>query len=42
MRRRELFRTAAADIVGSYGTESQPAEADQGALVDLVGARCPT
>lgn len=37
MRRRELFRTAAADIVGSYGTESQPAEADQGALVDLVG-----
>ncbi|MFJ6987985.1 MULTISPECIES: bifunctional [glutamine synthetase] adenylyltransferase/[glutamine synthetase]-adenylyl-L-tyrosine phosphorylase [unclassified Streptomyces] len=38
VRRRELFRTAAADIVGSYGTESQPAEADQGALVDLVGA----
>ncbi|MEU5524148.1 bifunctional [glutamine synthetase] adenylyltransferase/[glutamine synthetase]-adenylyl-L-tyrosine phosphorylase [Streptomyces sp. NPDC047860] len=37
VRRRELFRTAAADIVGSYGTESQPAEADQGALVDLVG-----
>ncbi|MFF3844068.1 bifunctional [glutamine synthetase] adenylyltransferase/[glutamine synthetase]-adenylyl-L-tyrosine phosphorylase [Streptomyces sp. NPDC002328] len=37
VRRRELFRTAAADIVGSYGTESQPAEAGQGALVDLVG-----
>ncbi|WP_344013235.1 bifunctional [glutamine synthetase] adenylyltransferase/[glutamine synthetase]-adenylyl-L-tyrosine phosphorylase, partial [Streptomyces thermospinosisporus] len=37
VRRRELFRTAAADIVGSYGTESQPAEADAGALVDLVG-----
>ncbi|MDN0194627.1 bifunctional [glutamine synthetase] adenylyltransferase/[glutamine synthetase]-adenylyl-L-tyrosine phosphorylase [Streptomyces sp. S.PNR 29] len=38
VRRRELFRTAAADIVGSYGTETQPAEADQGALVDLVGS----
>ncbi|NJP51448.1 bifunctional [glutamine synthetase] adenylyltransferase/[glutamine synthetase]-adenylyl-L-tyrosine phosphorylase [Streptomyces sp. SBST2-5] len=37
VRRRELFRTAAADIVGSYGTESQPAEADSGALVDMVG-----
>ena len=37
VRRRELFRTAAVDIVGSYGTETQPAEADQGALVDLVG-----
>jgi glutamate-ammonia-ligase adenylyltransferase len=37
VRRRELFRTAAADIVGSYGTEAQPASADQGALVDLVG-----
>ncbi|GAA2522424.1 MULTISPECIES: bifunctional [glutamine synthetase] adenylyltransferase/[glutamine synthetase]-adenylyl-L-tyrosine phosphorylase [Streptomyces] len=37
VRRRELFRTSAADIIGSYGTESQPAEADQGALVDLVG-----
>ncbi|MEF9903362.1 bifunctional [glutamine synthetase] adenylyltransferase/[glutamine synthetase]-adenylyl-L-tyrosine phosphorylase [Streptomyces sp. P9-A2] len=37
IRRRELFRTAATDIIGSYGTESQPAEADQGALVDLVG-----
>ncbi|MFJ9925102.1 MULTISPECIES: bifunctional [glutamine synthetase] adenylyltransferase/[glutamine synthetase]-adenylyl-L-tyrosine phosphorylase [Streptomyces] len=38
VRRRELFRTAAADIVGSYGTEASPVEADQGALVDLVGA----
>ncbi|MEU3844248.1 bifunctional [glutamine synthetase] adenylyltransferase/[glutamine synthetase]-adenylyl-L-tyrosine phosphorylase [Streptomyces sp. NPDC028635] len=37
VRRRELFRTAAADIVGSYGTETQSAEADQGALVDRVG-----
>ncbi|MEU6259787.1 bifunctional [glutamine synthetase] adenylyltransferase/[glutamine synthetase]-adenylyl-L-tyrosine phosphorylase [Streptomyces sp. NPDC047043] len=37
VRRRELFRTAAADIVGSYGTETQPAEADQGALVERVG-----
>ncbi|MDL2079132.1 bifunctional [glutamine synthetase] adenylyltransferase/[glutamine synthetase]-adenylyl-L-tyrosine phosphorylase [Streptomyces sp. GXMU-J15] len=37
VRRRELFRTAATDIVGSYGTEAQPAQADQGALVDLVG-----
>ncbi|WP_344047132.1 bifunctional [glutamine synthetase] adenylyltransferase/[glutamine synthetase]-adenylyl-L-tyrosine phosphorylase [Streptomyces thermoalcalitolerans] len=37
VRRRELFRTAAADIIGSYGTEAQPAEADQGALVDRVG-----
>ncbi|MFI9758223.1 bifunctional [glutamine synthetase] adenylyltransferase/[glutamine synthetase]-adenylyl-L-tyrosine phosphorylase [Streptomyces sp. NPDC051963] len=37
VRRRELFRTAAADIVGSYGTETQPVEADQGALVDRVG-----
>lgn len=37
VRRRELFRTAAVDIVGSYGTETQPAEPDQGALVDRVG-----
>ncbi|MCX5523654.1 bifunctional [glutamine synthetase] adenylyltransferase/[glutamine synthetase]-adenylyl-L-tyrosine phosphorylase [Streptomyces bobili] len=37
VRRRELIRTAAADIVASYGTEAQPVEADQGALVDLVG-----
>ncbi|MGW3108562.1 bifunctional [glutamine synthetase] adenylyltransferase/[glutamine synthetase]-adenylyl-L-tyrosine phosphorylase [Streptomyces sp. NPDC001100] len=38
VRRRELFRTAAFDIVGSYGTETQPVEADQGALVDRVGS----
>ncbi|WP_406371258.1 bifunctional [glutamine synthetase] adenylyltransferase/[glutamine synthetase]-adenylyl-L-tyrosine phosphorylase [Streptomyces sp. NBC_00647] len=37
VRRRELFRTAATDIVASYGTEETPAVADQGALVDLVG-----
>lgn len=37
VRRRELFRTAATDIVGSYGTEAQPVEADQGALVDRIG-----
>ncbi|MFK4102760.1 bifunctional [glutamine synthetase] adenylyltransferase/[glutamine synthetase]-adenylyl-L-tyrosine phosphorylase [Streptomyces sp. NPDC019531] len=37
VRRRELFRTAAADIVGSYGTETQPAEPDQGVLMDRVG-----
>ncbi|QGV82828.1 bifunctional [glutamine synthetase] adenylyltransferase/[glutamine synthetase]-adenylyl-L-tyrosine phosphorylase [Streptomyces ficellus] len=37
VRRRELFRTAAADIIGSYGTEDSPAEPDPGALVDRVG-----
>ncbi|GGX66504.1 bifunctional [glutamine synthetase] adenylyltransferase/[glutamine synthetase]-adenylyl-L-tyrosine phosphorylase [Streptomyces fructofermentans] len=37
VRRRELFRTAAIDIVSSYGTDETPANADQGALVDLVG-----
>ncbi|MFD7629601.1 bifunctional [glutamine synthetase] adenylyltransferase/[glutamine synthetase]-adenylyl-L-tyrosine phosphorylase [Streptomyces sp. NPDC059851] len=37
VRRRELFRTAAADIIASYGTEDSPAETDQGALVDRVG-----
>ncbi|MFD9005597.1 bifunctional [glutamine synthetase] adenylyltransferase/[glutamine synthetase]-adenylyl-L-tyrosine phosphorylase [Streptomyces sp. NPDC059582] len=37
VRRRELFRTAATDIVGSYGTETQPVETDQGALVDRIG-----
>ncbi|MEV8564368.1 bifunctional [glutamine synthetase] adenylyltransferase/[glutamine synthetase]-adenylyl-L-tyrosine phosphorylase [Streptomyces sp. NPDC051322] len=37
VRRRELFRTAAADLIGSYGTEESPAEADHGALVDRVG-----
>ncbi|MFJ6700992.1 bifunctional [glutamine synthetase] adenylyltransferase/[glutamine synthetase]-adenylyl-L-tyrosine phosphorylase [Streptomyces sp. NPDC091272] len=37
VRRRELFRTTAADIIGSYGTEDSPAEPDPGALVDRVG-----
>ncbi|MEU7277554.1 bifunctional [glutamine synthetase] adenylyltransferase/[glutamine synthetase]-adenylyl-L-tyrosine phosphorylase [Streptomyces sp. NPDC045431] len=37
VRRRELFRTAAADIVDSYGTEDRPAEVDPGVLVDRVG-----
>lgn len=37
VRRRELFRTAAADIIASYGTEGEPAHADAGALVDRVG-----
>ncbi|MGW7355753.1 bifunctional [glutamine synthetase] adenylyltransferase/[glutamine synthetase]-adenylyl-L-tyrosine phosphorylase [Streptomyces sp. NPDC054802] len=37
VRRRELFRTAAADLIGSYGTEENPAEGDPGALVDRVG-----
>nr|WTB30709.1 bifunctional [glutamine synthetase] adenylyltransferase/[glutamine synthetase]-adenylyl-L-tyrosine phosphorylase [Streptomyces sp. NBC_00830] len=37
VRRRELFRTTAADLIGSYGTEENPAERDPGALVDRVG-----
>ncbi|MFJ6013282.1 bifunctional [glutamine synthetase] adenylyltransferase/[glutamine synthetase]-adenylyl-L-tyrosine phosphorylase [Streptomyces sp. NPDC092952] len=37
VRRRELFRTTAADLIGSYGTEENPAEEDPGALVDRVG-----
>ncbi|MCX5196945.1 bifunctional [glutamine synthetase] adenylyltransferase/[glutamine synthetase]-adenylyl-L-tyrosine phosphorylase [Streptomyces sp. NBC_00249] len=37
VRRRELFRTTAADIISSYGTEDSPAETDPGALVDRVG-----
>ena len=38
VRRRELFRTAAADLIGSYGTDEQPGRAaDHGALVDRVG-----
>ncbi|MER5766656.1 bifunctional [glutamine synthetase] adenylyltransferase/[glutamine synthetase]-adenylyl-L-tyrosine phosphorylase [Streptomyces sp. NPDC001985] len=37
VRRRELFRTAAADLIGSYGTEENPAQTDTGALVDQVG-----
>ncbi|HET6856441.1 MAG TPA: bifunctional [glutamine synthetase] adenylyltransferase/[glutamine synthetase]-adenylyl-L-tyrosine phosphorylase, partial [Streptomyces sp.] len=38
VRRRELFRTAAGDLIGSYGTEESPAEPDPGALVDRVGS----
>ncbi|MFE9725134.1 bifunctional [glutamine synthetase] adenylyltransferase/[glutamine synthetase]-adenylyl-L-tyrosine phosphorylase [Streptomyces sp. NPDC005794] len=38
VRRRELFRTTAADLIGSYGTEDNPAETDPGALVDRVGS----
>ncbi|GAA2987378.1 bifunctional [glutamine synthetase] adenylyltransferase/[glutamine synthetase]-adenylyl-L-tyrosine phosphorylase [Streptomyces fulvorobeus] len=38
IRRRELFRTTAADIIRSYGTEERPAEQDPGALVDRVGS----
>ncbi|MFF3556770.1 bifunctional [glutamine synthetase] adenylyltransferase/[glutamine synthetase]-adenylyl-L-tyrosine phosphorylase [Streptomyces tsukubensis] len=37
VRRRELFRTAAADLISSYGTEDSPAETDTGALVDQIG-----
>ncbi|MEV8455874.1 bifunctional [glutamine synthetase] adenylyltransferase/[glutamine synthetase]-adenylyl-L-tyrosine phosphorylase [Streptomyces sp. NPDC052095] len=37
VRRRELFRTTAADLIGSYGTEENPAEEDPGPLVDRVG-----
>ncbi|MFD8196433.1 bifunctional [glutamine synthetase] adenylyltransferase/[glutamine synthetase]-adenylyl-L-tyrosine phosphorylase [Streptomyces wuyuanensis] len=37
VRRRELFRTAAADLIGSYGTEENPAGHDPGTLVDRVG-----
>ncbi|WP_306336026.1 bifunctional [glutamine synthetase] adenylyltransferase/[glutamine synthetase]-adenylyl-L-tyrosine phosphorylase [Streptomyces sp. KL118A] len=37
VRRRELFRTAAGDLIGSYGTEDSPAEDDPGTLVDRVG-----
>ncbi|MFF9566136.1 bifunctional [glutamine synthetase] adenylyltransferase/[glutamine synthetase]-adenylyl-L-tyrosine phosphorylase [Streptomyces sp. NPDC014685] len=37
VRRRELFRTTAGDLIDSYGTEDNPAEEDPGALVDRVG-----
>jgi [glutamine synthetase] adenylyltransferase / [glutamine synthetase]-adenylyl-L-tyrosine phosphorylase len=37
VRRRELFRTAAADIVGAYGTEEAPVVEDRGPGVDRVG-----
>ncbi|UNO42448.1 bifunctional [glutamine synthetase] adenylyltransferase/[glutamine synthetase]-adenylyl-L-tyrosine phosphorylase [Streptomyces sp. MST-110588] len=38
VRRRELFRTAAADLIGAYGTEVSPAEKDHGTAVDVVGS----
>lgn len=38
VRRRELFRTTAADLISSYGTEEHPAETDPGALADRVGS----
>ena len=37
VRRRELFRTAAADIIGAYGTEGVPAYEDPAPAVDRVG-----
>ncbi|MET8676406.1 bifunctional [glutamine synthetase] adenylyltransferase/[glutamine synthetase]-adenylyl-L-tyrosine phosphorylase [Streptomyces sp. NPDC004647] len=37
VRRRELFRTAATDLIAAYGTEGTPAEEDHGRAVDLVG-----
>ncbi len=37
VRRRELFRTAAADLIDAYGTEDSPRTTDPGALVDRVG-----
>ncbi|MET9295997.1 bifunctional [glutamine synthetase] adenylyltransferase/[glutamine synthetase]-adenylyl-L-tyrosine phosphorylase [Streptomyces sp. NPDC003077] len=37
VRRRELFRTAAADLIGAYGTEGTPAVDDPGTAVDTVG-----
>ncbi|MGK5630735.1 bifunctional [glutamine synthetase] adenylyltransferase/[glutamine synthetase]-adenylyl-L-tyrosine phosphorylase [Streptomyces sp. URMC 123] len=38
VRRRELFRTAAADLIGAYGTEGSPAREDHGQALDAVGA----
>ncbi|MGW2627725.1 bifunctional [glutamine synthetase] adenylyltransferase/[glutamine synthetase]-adenylyl-L-tyrosine phosphorylase [Streptomyces chattanoogensis] len=38
VRRRELFRTAAADVIGAYGTEGKPAEQDHGHAIDAVGS----
>ncbi|WP_257155670.1 bifunctional [glutamine synthetase] adenylyltransferase/[glutamine synthetase]-adenylyl-L-tyrosine phosphorylase [Streptomyces sp. Ru87] len=37
VRRREMFRTAAADLISTYGTEETPAEEDFGPRVDRVG-----
>ncbi|WP_432097340.1 bifunctional [glutamine synthetase] adenylyltransferase/[glutamine synthetase]-adenylyl-L-tyrosine phosphorylase [Streptomyces sp. bgisy100] len=47
VRRRELFRTAAADLIGSYGTEGGPAQdagysLTGGGAVDLVGGAIST
>ncbi|WP_043264081.1 bifunctional [glutamine synthetase] adenylyltransferase/[glutamine synthetase]-adenylyl-L-tyrosine phosphorylase [Streptomyces sp. CT34] len=38
VRRRELFRTAASDVIGAYGTEFSPADNDHGHAVDAVGS----
>ncbi|MGW7350310.1 bifunctional [glutamine synthetase] adenylyltransferase/[glutamine synthetase]-adenylyl-L-tyrosine phosphorylase [Streptomyces sp. NPDC054784] len=38
VRRRELFRTAAADIIGAYGTEDSPVPEDPAPAVDRLGA----
>ncbi|MFG2141364.1 bifunctional [glutamine synthetase] adenylyltransferase/[glutamine synthetase]-adenylyl-L-tyrosine phosphorylase [Streptomyces sp. NPDC048650] len=38
VRRRELFRTAAADLIGAYGTDGNPAEKDHGHAIDAVGS----
>ncbi|AXK37616.1 bifunctional [glutamine synthetase] adenylyltransferase/[glutamine synthetase]-adenylyl-L-tyrosine phosphorylase [Streptomyces armeniacus] len=37
VRRRELFRTAAADIIGAYGTEDSPVPEDPAPAVDRLG-----
>ncbi|MCM2579383.1 bifunctional [glutamine synthetase] adenylyltransferase/[glutamine synthetase]-adenylyl-L-tyrosine phosphorylase [Streptomyces meridianus] len=37
VRRRELFRTAAADLIRAYGTEERPADQEPGEAVDLIG-----
>ncbi|MEV0279291.1 bifunctional [glutamine synthetase] adenylyltransferase/[glutamine synthetase]-adenylyl-L-tyrosine phosphorylase [Streptomyces sp. NPDC050610] len=38
VRRREMFRTAAADLVGAYGTEGVPARTDPGEALDATGS----
>ncbi|MET7638740.1 bifunctional [glutamine synthetase] adenylyltransferase/[glutamine synthetase]-adenylyl-L-tyrosine phosphorylase [Streptomyces sp. NPDC005438] len=38
VRRRELFRTGAGDILGAYGTDDVPVHADPGVGVDRVGS----
>ncbi len=37
VRRREMFRTAAADLIGAYGTEDTPEPEDPAAALDRVG-----